>query len=115
MQDVLKPPLTANWDWQLAGACRGMDVDAFYHPPRERNRHRERRIAQAKAICAHCPVITQCRQHALESREPYGIWGGLSEEERADILGVHDLRYPAARPDPPAPDRTPLPHETHST
>jgi WhiB family redox-sensing transcriptional regulator len=114
MQDVLKPPLTANWDWQLAGACRGMDVDAFYHPPRERNRRRERRIAQAKAICAHCPVITQCRQHALESREPYGIWGGLSEQERADLLGVHDLRYPAARPDPPAPDQSPPPRGAHS-
>jgi WhiB family redox-sensing transcriptional regulator len=29
-------------------------------------------------------------------REPYGIWGGLSEDERARILGVHSLRYPAA-------------------
>jgi WhiB family redox-sensing transcriptional regulator len=30
-------------------------------------------------------VIEQCRSHALEVGEPYGIWGGLSESER-DLL-----------------------------
>jgi WhiB family redox-sensing transcriptional regulator len=29
-----------------------------------------------------CPVRIQCAEHALRVREPYGIWGGLSEEER---------------------------------
>lgn len=115
MHDLLKPPITTNWDWQLAAACRGMDVDAFYHPPRERNRRRERRIAQAKTICDQCPVITQCRRHALEAREPYGIWGGLSEQERADIRGVHDLRYPASRTETPESDRTSALRGTHST
>jgi WhiB family transcriptional regulator, redox-sensing transcriptional regulator len=96
MQDL--PPLTENLDWQLSATCRGMDVDVFYHPPAERNHQRERRITQAKAICAQCPVINQCRQHALKAQEPYGIWGGLSEHERADLLGVEDLRYPARKP-----------------
>jgi hypothetical protein len=27
-------------------------------------------------------------------REPYGVWGGLSEDERASLLGVESLRYP---------------------
>ena len=27
-----------------------------------------------------------CRQHALKVHEPYGIWGGLSESERAQML-----------------------------
>jgi len=31
-------------------------------------------------------VIEQCREHSLAVREPYGVWGGLSEEERADRL-----------------------------
>ena len=52
MQDVLKPPLTANWDWQLAGACRGMDVDAFYHPAGERLDEKTARINRAKRIRA---------------------------------------------------------------
>jgi WhiB family redox-sensing transcriptional regulator len=28
-------------------------------------------------------------------QEPYGIWGGRSEDERAAMLGVASLRYPA--------------------
>ncbi|WP_162237328.1 WhiB family transcriptional regulator, partial [Aeromicrobium sp. Leaf272] len=36
--------------------------------------------------CARCPVIEQCREHALTVQEPYGVWGGLSEAERREIL-----------------------------
>ena len=91
----LPAPLTDNWDWQTQAACRGMDITVFFHPPDERNAARERRAAAAKAICHVCPATAACRQHALQAREPYGIWGGLSENERASVLGVHSLRYPA--------------------
>lgn len=36
--------------------------------------------------CAKCPVIEACRRHALQVAEPYGTWGGLSAEERAEQL-----------------------------
>ncbi len=36
----------------------------------------------AKAVCARCPVIAECAAHALQVREPYGVWGGLTEDER---------------------------------
>lgn len=91
-------PVTDNWDWQLFVACRGLDVDIFYHPYGERRRDKVARISQAKQICRYCPVISECAAWALTTREPYGIWGGLSEDERADILGVRNLRYPAATP-----------------
>jgi hypothetical protein len=35
--------------------------------------------------CAAPALIAQCRAHALEVGEPYGIWGGLSESE-GDLL-----------------------------
>ena len=73
------------WDWQLLSACRGLDSDIFYHPDGERGSARERRVATAKAVCAACPVLAQCRDHALKTREPYGVWGGLSEEDREVI------------------------------
>ena len=47
--------------------------------------NRLRREAEAKAVCHRCPVITACRQHALRVQEPYGIWDGLSAEERATL------------------------------
>ncbi len=33
-------------------------------------------IARAKAICAKCPVTTECLSAALRDREPWGVWGG---------------------------------------
>ena len=29
-------PVADDWDWQLSAACRGMDVETFYHPAGER-------------------------------------------------------------------------------
>ena len=48
-------------------------------------------------------ALPESKAWALTTREPYGVWGGLSEDERATILGVRNLRYPypaaAARDD----------------
>lgn len=88
MADVrrLPTPVSEVWDWQLLGACRGADTLLFFHPDGERGSARRRRQAAAKAVCARCPVLERCRQHALRVHEPYGVWGGLSEEERARLL-----------------------------
>ena len=51
-------------------------------PEGERGGSRRRRDERAKAICQDCPVLDECRDHALSTREPYGVWGGMSEEER---------------------------------
>ena len=80
------------WDWQLHAACRGMASSFFFHPEGERGPARARREAQAKAVCFECPAMASCRAHALQVHEPYGIWGGLSEGERAQMLtltGTH--------------------------
>jgi len=74
------------WQWQLQALCRGMDSTWFFHPEAERGPNRAHREANAKAICSRCPVITACRAHALSVHEPYGIWGGLTANERTQIL-----------------------------
>jgi WhiB family redox-sensing transcriptional regulator len=79
-------PTHDNWDWQLDGACRGLPSEMFFHPDGERRRHRSSRESEAKAVCAICLVIDACRSHALEVPEVYGIWGGLGEEDRANLL-----------------------------
>ncbi|MFZ9693019.1 MAG: WhiB family transcriptional regulator [Candidatus Nanopelagicales bacterium] len=87
MADIsrLPGPAAEIWEWQLDGACRGEDPEAFFHPEGERGPARANREARAKAICASCPVIAECAAHALSVREPYGIWGGLSEDDREAI------------------------------
>jgi WhiB family redox-sensing transcriptional regulator len=91
MADIrrLPGPNADLWDWQLVGSCRGVDSSLFFHPEGERGPSRARREAEAKAICATCPVIEKCARHALAVREPYGVWGGLSESEREQILARH--------------------------
>lgn len=89
--DVRGPRLdSGGWQsegaWQSDAACRNKDETLFFHPPGERGATRRRRDAVAKAICSTCPVIRQCREQSLLVREPYGVWGGLSEDERAAIL-----------------------------
>jgi WhiB family transcriptional regulator, redox-sensing transcriptional regulator len=90
MVDVtrLPRPVAEEWDWQMSALCRGMDPALFFHPWNERGVHREARERAAKAICRACPVIEQCRQHAIKVREVYGVWGGLGENERLTLLGV---------------------------
>lgn len=82
----LPGPNADHWDWQLHAVCRGMDSEAFFHPEGQRGAARAEREQRAKAICATCPVLQQCREHALAVREPYGVWGGLTEDERTEIL-----------------------------
>lgn len=74
------------WDWQLRARCRGVDSDVFFHPAGEREPSRSERVAAARAVCAQCPVRDQCAEFALQTKEPYGVWGGLSESERQDLI-----------------------------
>ncbi len=82
----LPGPVMDLWEWQYEGACREADPTLFFHPEGERGSARRRRAAAAKAICAECPVLNECREHSLAVREPYGVWGGLSEDERSELL-----------------------------
>ena len=74
--------------WQAKAACRGPQSSVFFPPSHfERKDEKEAREARAKAICATCPVRRPCLDYALRIREPHGIWGGLNEVERKQLLG----------------------------
>ena len=86
--DRLPHPTTDAWDWQILGLCRGMSSEIFFHPDGERGYARQVREDHAKSICAYCPVLEQCRAHALEAQEPFGVWGGMGEDERRQITAA---------------------------
>lgn len=44
----------------------------------------ELKITQAKAICSNCPVKRECLDWAVDNRQYFGIWGGVTEEERKE-------------------------------
>jgi WhiB family transcriptional regulator, redox-sensing transcriptional regulator len=82
----LPAPNADDWEWQLRGACRGLDSATFFHPENERGPSRIRREQLAKQVCARCPVAEACLNWALRTREPYGVWGGKSTEERGELI-----------------------------
>ena len=45
------------------------------------------REGRAKEICRTCPVKAPCLDYAVKIKEPHGIWGGLNEAERKQLLG----------------------------
>lgn len=79
-------PVAALWEWQHRGLCRTSNPEVFFHPEGERGPARRWRNERAVAICQRCPVLAECREHGLRVREPYGVWGGLTEEDREAIL-----------------------------
>ncbi len=67
--------------------CRGNHSHLFFPPSTfERKDERERRELRARAICRVCPVMSECLEYAMRIREPYGIWGGFTENERRDLV-----------------------------
>ena len=92
MAELSRLPATAIelWEWQWRAACREADPRLFFHPEGERGPARAKREAAALAFCARCPVLQDCRQHGLMVREQFGVWGGLTEEDRAEIYRSED-------------------------
>ena len=70
-------------DWRDDSACLDEDPDLFF--PIGTTGPALAQIEEAKAVCRRCPVIAVCRQWALDTRQEFGVWGGLSEDELRSI------------------------------
>ncbi|QBJ96039.1 WhiB family transcriptional regulator [Rhodococcus sp. ABRD24] len=79
-------PLTDVWQWQQHGNCQGMNEAVFFPPTGERGHARMMRERRAKQICSSCPVLNKCLEHSLSLPEPFGVWGGVGESERAILI-----------------------------
>lgn len=51
----------------------------------------------ARAVCMTCPLRETCRDYALGTPEPYGIWGGLTETNRHTLGKGRRPRDPIVR------------------
>lgn len=93
----LPAPFVRHWEWQYDGVCRSVDPEVFFPPDSERGPVRQLREMQAKRYCQACPVLNQCRDHALLIQEPYGVWGGLTPRER-ELLLQQEPDVPSLQP-----------------
>jgi WhiB family redox-sensing transcriptional regulator len=72
----------ARSDWRRVGVCLKEDPELFF--PIGNTGPALLQIEQAKAVCAGCPVLAECRAWALANPKlaEFGVFGGLSEDER---------------------------------
>lgn len=75
--------------WRERAACRGVEPEVFYPVgagPLVRDA-----VAEAKRVCAGCPVRELCLADSMASEDPalrWGVTGGLSAPERAELFSV---------------------------
>ncbi|WP_215548352.1 WhiB family transcriptional regulator [Amycolatopsis sp. CA-230715] len=78
-------------EWRARATCRDrLDLD-FIDPTADE-------IDQCRALCDECPVREKCLTDALTRGEPWGIWGGLGVNERAQLAEEFGHPPPAVIP-----------------
>lgn len=70
--------MASNQEWQDLAACREIAVELFFPPA-------EQESEVAKSVCSDCTVRQPCLEFALAEGERFGIWGGLTSQERRSL------------------------------
>jgi WhiB family redox-sensing transcriptional regulator len=68
--------------WRDLAACRDLataDDDPFFDGTEDSDRH-------ALGICATCPVQAACLAYAVRTGQPYGVWGGKSQQDLRRLI-----------------------------
>ena len=76
--------LVPEGQWRSLAACQSADPDLFF--PVSSSGQSLEQVAKAKAICAGCRVRRECLAFALRTHQVHGVWGGMSELERQQVL-----------------------------
>ena len=93
-------------DWMTKAACLDEDPDLFF--PVGTTGISLAQVAEAKAVCAWCPVRGRCLDYALSIPSAAGIWGGLDEDERRVLLRRRGRRQSSRIASAAAPVSVPL-------
>jgi WhiB family redox-sensing transcriptional regulator len=93
---TLKPVLD-QWDWQFDGACNGIDPESFFLEPKSRGKDKRSVEQKAIAICNTCPVKQKCLDHALKVPEMFGVWGGMTEDQRQVLIEQSGIVHSTTR------------------
>lgn len=62
-------------DWKDEGTCRQIDADLWFEDWPSK-------YDLAFKFCAECPVQEQCLRASFDNKEEFGVWGGMSANER---------------------------------
>jgi WhiB family redox-sensing transcriptional regulator len=79
-------PILDEWEWQDLGACRDTDPELFFLEHNLRTVEKRQKERAAIIVCRTCPVVQQCLAHSLAVPEFYGVWGGVTADQRMAML-----------------------------
>jgi WhiB family transcriptional regulator, redox-sensing transcriptional regulator len=81
-----KTPAPADLSWKAAAECAKPGYDPGLWYPDGNAGPWMLRIQDAKDVCNfRCPVRDACAAYAMANGEPHGIWGGMTEADRAGV------------------------------
>jgi WhiB family redox-sensing transcriptional regulator len=81
--------MATDQEWQADAACRSIPVELFFPLI-------EQESDDAKAVCLSCTVREPCLEFAIEAGERFGVWGGLTSQERRSVVSKRRARARAA-------------------
>lgn len=90
-------PVHDQWDWQFDAACNGVDPETFFLEHNTRGKTKYSKEQKAIAICNTCPVKQECLDHALKVPEIFGVWGGMTEDQRQSLVKKLGIVYSIVR------------------
>lgn len=76
--------------WKSKGLCSQTDPEAFFPERGESPK-------QARKVCQGCEVKDECLDYAIRNKERFGVWGGLSERERAKLVRLRRRNFKVIR------------------
>jgi WhiB family transcriptional regulator, redox-sensing transcriptional regulator len=74
--------------WDDDAACKGYPDLPWFPPDKdelEGSYWSSFLYAIARSICQTCPCREACLNYALDNNITYGMWGGLTPEERKEL------------------------------
>ena len=73
----VKPVEEMDTEWVDNALCKGEPSSTFFFDEKIRDGSK-----RAKEMCSRCPVTWECLQYAMDAPIEFGIWGGLTANER---------------------------------
>lgn len=70
--------------WHDNAKCIDTDPEFFFPPDKETKQSIEQTVT-AKAFCQTCPVRLKCLEFSIRENMEYGVYGGLSADDRQEL------------------------------
>ena len=74
--------------WMESAACAEPELDQDALDDAFADEARQRKFALA--FCKSCPVREECFQYSQNNRFIYGVFGGLTDQQRRRLMGIRE-------------------------